>query len=79
MEDVIFYLDGRLLGVFQIGNGTNPFITTEGIDFNIGRSGPRGDRYFTGAIDEVYVYDRVLSDAEIAWLAGHTKSFDKPF
>ena len=55
MEDVIFYLDGEPLETFQIGNGTNPFITIEGIDFNIGRSGPRGDRHFNGLIDEVPV------------------------
>lgn len=35
-------------------------------------------RYFPGAIDEVYLYNRVLSEAEIAWLAGRTKPFDKP-
>jgi hypothetical protein len=35
-------------------------------------------RYFPGAIDEVYLYGRVLSEAEIAWLAGRTKPFDKP-
>jgi hypothetical protein len=35
-------------------------------------------RYFPGALDEVYIYNRVLSDAEIAWLAGRTKPFDKP-
>jgi hypothetical protein len=35
-------------------------------------------RYFPGAIDEVYLYGRVLSDAEIAGLAGRTAAFDKP-
>jgi len=65
MEDVIFYLDGGLLETFQIGNGTNPFITTEGLDFNIGRSGPRGDRHFEGLIDEVRIYSRVLSQDDI--------------
>ena len=35
-------------------------------------------RYFPGAMDEVYFYGRVLSQAEIAWLAGRTKPFDKP-
>ncbi len=35
-------------------------------------------RYFPGAIDEVYLYNRVLSEGEIAWLAGRTKPFDKP-
>lgn len=34
-------------------------------------------RYFPGQIDEVYLYNRVLSPAEIAWLAGLTKPFDR--
>ena len=65
MKDVQFYLDGELLGVFQIGNGDNPFITTEGIDFNIARSGPRGDRHFIGTLDEIRIYSRVLSQDDI--------------
>jgi len=35
-------------------------------------------RYFPGAIDEVGIYSRALSDAEIASLAGRPKPFDKP-
>jgi concanavalin A-like lectin/glucanase superfamily protein len=34
-------------------------------------------RYFPGAIDEVYLYGRALSQAEVAWLAGRTDPFDK--
>ena len=33
-------------------------------------------RYFPGAIDEAYLYNRVLSQAEIAWLAGRRAPFD---
>ncbi|MCH8118822.1 MAG: discoidin domain-containing protein [Planctomycetes bacterium] len=32
-----------------------------------------------GLIDDVRIYNRVLSQAEIAWLAGMTLPFDKPF
>jgi len=35
-------------------------------------------RHFPGAIDEVYLYGRALSDGEIAWLAGRTAPFDTP-
>jgi len=35
-------------------------------------------RFFPGLMDEVYLYNRVLSEGEIAWLAGRTKPFDKP-
>ncbi|MEA3225321.1 MAG: LamG domain-containing protein, partial [Planctomycetota bacterium] len=65
MEDVQFYVDGEPGGTFQVGNGTNPFITIVGIDLNIGRSGPRADRHFTGLIDEVRMYSRELTQDEI--------------
>ena len=35
-------------------------------------------RYLPGAVDEVYLYSRALSEAEIAGLAGRTRPFDKP-
>jgi hypothetical protein len=34
-------------------------------------------RYFPGEFDEVYLYSRVLSQDEIAWLAGRTGPLDK--
>ena len=34
-------------------------------------------RYFPGAIDDVHLYNRVLSQAEIAWLAGRRTAFDR--
>ncbi|GAH12239.1 unnamed protein product, partial [marine sediment metagenome] len=37
------------------------------------------ERFFSGLIDEFRIYDRALSWAEIAWLAGVTEPFDKPF
>ncbi|MHC4230422.1 MAG: LamG-like jellyroll fold domain-containing protein, partial [Planctomycetota bacterium] len=36
-------------------------------------------RYFPGTIDDVRIYDRVLTEEEIGWLAGRTKPYDKPF
>ncbi|MCU0914138.1 MAG: LamG domain-containing protein [Planctomycetes bacterium] len=69
IKDVLFYLDGKPLALFAtIGNGNNPFNTTPGIDFNIGRSGPLSGRYFQGQIDDVRVYDRLLSAEEIGQL-----------
>jgi hypothetical protein len=35
--------------------------------------------YFPGSVDEVQIFSRVLSDAEVAGLAGMTLPFDKPF
>ncbi|MBL7154322.1 MAG: LamG domain-containing protein, partial [Phycisphaerae bacterium] len=36
-------------------------------------------RYFTGPIDDVYLYDRALSQEEVASLAGRTEPFSEPF
>ena len=38
-----------------------------------------GDNWFGGMIDEVRVYNRALSDGEIAALADLHQPFDKPF
>jgi len=37
------------------------------------------DKFLIGVIDDVRVYDYAVSDAEVAWLGGRTKPFDKPF
>jgi len=44
----------------------------------IGNS-PVDDRHFDGIIDDVRIYNRVLTPAEIAWLAGQTEPFEEPF
>jgi len=79
MEDVEFYVDGEPGGTFQIANGTNPFITAVGIDVNIGRSGPRADRYFTGLIDEVRMYSRALTQADILEVMETSLAASNPF
>ncbi|MHC4354188.1 MAG: LamG domain-containing protein, partial [Planctomycetota bacterium] len=43
------------------------------------RIGEWNDNHFDGMIDDLRVYNRVLSDAELAGLAGITLPFDKPF
>jgi hypothetical protein len=42
--------------------------------------GKRGDRenYFPGRVDEVYIYNRALPAAQIAWLAGYTSVVSIP-
>ncbi len=42
----------------------------------LGHSSP--SRFFPGSLDELYVYGRDLSAAEVAWLAGRTQPFDQP-
>ena len=44
----------------------------------IGNS-PAGERLFDGIIDDVRIYNRALTAAEIAWLAGETEPFEEPF
>ena len=49
------------------------------LDVTIGYRPSQNDRGFQGELDDVRIYDRVLSPEEAAWLAGRTKPFDKPF
>ncbi|MCF7972922.1 MAG: discoidin domain-containing protein [Phycisphaerae bacterium] len=72
-----FYLDG-LPDTTNSGSDT-PYNLTPEYDVRIGMSGPLEDRFFTGLIDEVRLYDRALTGEELLWLAGWTGSIDKPF
>jgi hypothetical protein len=56
-----------------------PYDIQADLDVSIGRRPANDDRYFIGQIDELYIYNRALSQAEIAWLAGLSQPFDKPF
>ena len=75
--DVILYVDG----VDDTRPGTDPeaLNLTADQDVRIGSRPVSNDRFFMGLIDDVRIYDRVLTQEEIAWLAGRTKPFDKPF
>jgi hypothetical protein len=72
-----FYLDG-LPDTTNSGADT-PYNLTADVDVRIGMSGPLESRFFTGLIDEVRLYDRALSPADLLWLAGRTAPIDKPF
>ena len=69
---ISWYGDGVL-----VGSAAHPGLNTLG---NV-RIGNRQDNtnFFPGLVDEVQIYSRVLSDAEVAGLAGMAKPFDKPF
>ena len=75
--EVILWLDG----IDDTRAGTDPdiFDITANVDVSIGCRATNNDRFFTGQIDDVRIYDYALSDAEISWLAGRTQPFDKPF
>jgi hypothetical protein len=75
--DVQLWLDGK--DDTTPSTTAAPFSITAGVDMAIGYRATAAARYFLGAIDNVCLYDRALSAEEIAWLAGLTKPFDKPF
>ena len=56
-----------------------PYDIQPDLDVSIGRRPASDDRYFIGQIDQLYIYDRALSPAEIAGLAGLTQPFGKAF
>jgi len=65
-----WYGDGRFVGSEARVLNTNDNI----------QMGKRADNtnYFPGRVDEVYIYNRALPDAQIAWLAGYTSVFSIP-
>ncbi|MCP4260807.1 MAG: hypothetical protein GY774_25265 [Planctomycetes bacterium] len=76
-SDVRMYMDGQ----DDTLESTDPdaFNIVADWDVAIGYRPSQSDRFFMGQVDDVRIYDRVLSQEEIAWLGGRTKSFDKPF
>jgi len=62
------FFDGNLLGSLNIGNPDQE--ASSGAEFFIGGSfnGIIPDAFFNGDIDNVYVYDRTLSDSEVSSL-----------
>jgi hypothetical protein len=42
-------------------------------------NGTAAERHFEGMLDEVRIYNRALTAAEMAWLSGRTTPFDLPF
>jgi hypothetical protein len=75
--DVILYLDGN--DDTMPTTDPDPFDITAAEDVRIGSRPAGGDRFFTGQIDDVRIYERALSPDEIAGSAGRTVPFDKPF
>jgi hypothetical protein len=63
------YLDGELIGEAV----PNDVMTPNEYAFEIGRDTPQTTDYFHGFIDEVNVYNRVLSDADIALLYAYNE------
>ena len=75
--DVRLYVDGS--DVTPGSTTTAAFNLQPNVDVRIGMGGPTGGRFLTGLVDDVRIYDRVLSPEEVVWLAGVTAPFSKPF
>ncbi|MHC4628287.1 MAG: LamG domain-containing protein, partial [Planctomycetota bacterium] len=69
------YIDGRLEATHPATGADVTYATTHSIGGD-NRSDPPN---FHGLMDDLQIYSRALSHAEIAWLAGRTKPFDQPF
>ena len=63
------YLDGKAVGqnIEAVVTPSDLGVTTQNW---LGRSQFEADPYFDGSIDEFYIYDRLLSQAEILYLVG---------
>ena len=76
-ETTQLYVDGLEDSTFSGADVTYKLVAEH--DVRIGMSGPQDGRYFPGSLDEVRIYDRALSAAEIAGLAGRTAPIHKSF
>jgi len=65
IKDLIFYLDGEADDYRTILDPDNKFNLTGTADVSIGRRATSADRYFTGLIDDVRIYDKELTQEEI--------------
>jgi len=62
--NVKLYLDGK--DDSQTTTDPSTFNIVANVDVNIGRRGTNNDRVFPGSLDDVRIYDKALSQAEIA-------------
>ena len=74
-QEVRLYLDGDLKKT--IGISGTPLLMKSGQSMWIGHTGA-GSEWMNGLIDEVRIYNRALSAAQIAWLAGYTSPVSIP-
>ena len=71
--DVDMYVDGVLEAI-----SASQSVAVDTTNRTVWIGDGHHDRPFPGAIDEVRIYNRALSDGEVAWLAGRAEAFDQP-
>jgi len=79
VPSTILYVDGQADTVLSGSGSDNIYNITADADVSIGRQAHNDVRYIIGSIDDVRIYDRVLTAEEVAWLAGRNQPFDMPF
>jgi hypothetical protein len=70
VADVELYVDGELIGPEDTTSSGRQIDTIDIADVKIGILDDGQNRYFDGLIDDVRIYNRALSETEIAALAG---------
>jgi len=78
------YSKGQFIRTYVYGNldrelPTTAVLGTSTGSFNLGRGESATTYFWLGAIDQVAVYNRVLSQEEILWVMGQTTPVAKPF
>ncbi len=71
-DAISLYLDGELVGENTDADPLTPSDLGETANNWLGRSQWTADDYFNGSLDDFRIYDYVLSQAEIMYLAGAT-------
>jgi hypothetical protein len=68
-----FYINGALTGsgAFSFGSDTGARVVFGAVEGD-------GDNPFNGALDELRIYDRGLTQEQVAWLAGKTTTYTVP-
>jgi len=74
-DAIYMYIDGQLEKTIATLGSDITFTTPHSIAADNRGSPPN----WHGLLDDLQVYNRALSQEEIAWLAGRTLPFDKPF
>ncbi|MCX5644264.1 MAG: LamG domain-containing protein, partial [Phycisphaerae bacterium] len=78
------YSKGQYIRTYVYGNLDRELVTTVLLgsstgSFKLGRDPGSAAYYWLGAMDDVEVYNRALSQEEILWLSGQTTPVAKPF
>jgi hypothetical protein len=80
----VYSKEGRFIRTYVFGNLDRELTTTAVLGsskgtFKLGREPSAGSNFWLGAMDDVEVFNRVLSQEEILWVMGQRTPVAKPF